>query len=153
MPLAPVFRFFEQPGNLALITPPWLCFVIRSPGAIDMRRGLTIDYTIRWLGLPMGWTSRIVTYHPPGSLVDEQVRGPYRLWRHHHDFEETPSGTIIRDRVEYALPLGPLGETAHWAFVRRQLLDIFNFRQRAVAKRLGVECATLAPPSIRRRDR
>ena len=35
-----------------------------------------------------------------------------------------------------ALPLGPLGELAHAAFVRRDLQRIFDYRARAVAERL-----------------
>jgi ligand-binding SRPBCC domain-containing protein len=34
----------------------------------------------------------------------------------------------MRDRVEYELPLGPLGELAHLIFVRRRLEHIFAFR-------------------------
>ena len=65
LPVAEVYRAFEDPRNLALITPPWLRFEIRSQGRIEMRRGLHIDYTIRWKGLPMGWTSIISAYDPP----------------------------------------------------------------------------------------
>jgi hypothetical protein len=39
----------------------------------------------------------------------------------------------MRDRVEYALPFGPLGAVAHRLFVARQLDGIFAFRQRIVA--------------------
>jgi ligand-binding SRPBCC domain-containing protein len=40
----------------------------------------------------------------------------------------------MRDRVEYELPLGPLGRIAHTLFVRRQLEAIFDFRARAIAE-------------------
>ena len=35
----------------------------------------------------------------------------------------------MRDRVRYALPLGPLGALAHLLFVRRDLRRIFDFRR------------------------
>jgi ligand-binding SRPBCC domain-containing protein len=43
---------------------------------------------------------------------------------------------VIRDRVRYALPLGPLGRIVHAAFIRRDLERIFDYRERAVAKHL-----------------
>jgi ligand-binding SRPBCC domain-containing protein len=127
------FGLFEDPYNLAKVTPPWLRFQIVSPERIVMRRGANIDYTIRWLGLPFGWRTLITEYDPPKVFVDEQLRGPYRLWRHRHDFRETAAGTIISDRVDYRLPFGFIGDLAHALVVRRQLIGIFRFRQRAIA--------------------
>ena len=150
LPIDRVFGFFESPGNLALITPRWLRFEIRTSGGIHMKRGLNIDYTIRWLGLPLGWTSRITEYDPPRLFVDEQVRGPYRSWHHRHDFFPDGQGTIISDCVAYSLPLGVLGRVAHALTVKWQLLAIFRFRQRAVAKLLEVDCTTIEAPVIRR---
>jgi ligand-binding SRPBCC domain-containing protein len=63
--------------------------------------------------------------------VDEQVRGPYRLWRHVHRFEADGDATKMIDEVHYALPLAPIGEIAHF-IVRAQLDRIFDFRARAV---------------------
>lgn len=115
-----------------------------------MRAGLTIDYTIRWLGIPMGWTSLITEYAPPASFTDEQVRGPYRLWHHRHAFVPDGDGTIISDHVRYSLPFGPLGRIAQALLVKHQLLGIFRYRQRAVARMLNVECTGIEEPAIRR---
>ena len=61
------------------------------------------------------------------------MRGPYRLWHHTHTFEPDGDGTLMRDVVRYALPLGPLGELAHALLVRRDLDRIFDFRRDTVA--------------------
>lgn len=126
------FAFFEDPRNLSRITPPWLNFRIRTPEPLIMRLGAEFDYTIRWLGLPLPWKTLITAYEPPRRFVDEQARGPYRLWRHTHTFEETPDGTKVLDHVAYALPFGPLGKLAHWLAVRRQLEEIFAYRRRVL---------------------
>ena len=68
--------------------------------------------------MPVRWLTRIEEWHPGRSFVDAQIRGPYRLWHHTHTFEQAAGGTLVRDRVRYALPLGALGEVAHRAFVR-----------------------------------
>ncbi len=65
--------------------------------------------------------------------MDAQLRGPYSIWEHTHTFEAAgEAATVIADRVRYALPLGPLGELAHRAFVRRDLERIFDHRAAAV---------------------
>lgn len=132
-----VFAFFADPSNLERITPPSLRFAIVTPGPIPMRAGTVIDYRLRLLGVPFAWRTLIESYEPGRSFVDVQVRRPYRLWRHLHEIEERPAGTLVKDRVEYALPLGPLGRIAHGLFVRRQLDRIFDFRSVAIAEIFG----------------
>jgi ligand-binding SRPBCC domain-containing protein len=136
-PLPEVFAFFAQPRNLEAITPPWLRFAVLTPEPIAMAPGALIAYRLVLHGLPVRWLTRIETWEPGRLFVDRQVRGPYRLWHHRHEFEPHPRGTLVRDRVRYALPLGPLGAAAHEAFVRRDLDRIFNYRRLAVARALG----------------
>ncbi len=76
-------------------------------------------------------------WEPGRAFVDPQVCGPYRLWRHQHDFAPIGAQTIVRDRVRYALPLSRFGELAHVVFVRRDLERIFEFRRQAVSQLLG----------------
>ncbi|MGA2133691.1 MAG: SRPBCC family protein [Bryobacteraceae bacterium] len=135
--LQDAFQFFEDPHNLARITPPWLNFRITSPEPIRMRRGAEIAYQIRWLGLPLNWRTIITEYEPPFFFVDEQAAGPYTLWRHRHDFKPSEKGALVFDRVDYALPLGPLGRIAHALAVRQQLWKIFDYRQKALGEILA----------------
>ena len=81
----------------------------------------------------MRWQARITDWEPPVGFVDEQVRGPYRLWRHAHRFHDGGEGTIIEDTVHYRLPFAPLGDFFH-PLVRLQLERIFRFRQSAVRR-------------------
>jgi ligand-binding SRPBCC domain-containing protein len=127
-PLRDLFPFFEEPGNLALITPPGLGFRLLTPSPIVMKVGTLIDYTIRVSGVRLRWTTLITTYNPPYEFVDEQLRGPYAFWFHRHLFKPVPGGTEMTDSVHYALPLGPLGALAHLLFVKRQLRGIFGYR-------------------------
>ena len=43
-------------------------------------------------------------------------------------------GVFVDDVVEYELPFGPLGAIAHALFVRRQLRQIFDYRELAVER-------------------
>lgn len=132
-----VFAFFADARNLERLTPPSLRFEILRPDEIRMRAGATIDYRLRISGVPIRWRTVIETWEPPLRFIDVQRRGPYAAWRHTHTFDETSDGTRMRDRVEYALPLGPLGHLVHRLFVARQLDDIFAFRERVVGELLA----------------
>ena len=145
------FAVFEDPYNLARITPSSLRFQVTTPHRVQMRAGAEIEYTIRWLGLPMRWKTLIVEYNPPHLFIDEQAKGPYKLWRHRHTFESTAQGTKVGDHVEYALPLGPLGELAHALVVKRQLLGIFNYRQAELSKLLDGNAVQTVRPYVESR--
>lgn len=147
-PVNEVFKFFENPRNLGRITPPELGFHVTTPGEIEMRQGARIDYTIRWLALPIKWRTLITEYTPPFSFVDEQVKGPYTLWRHRHEFREVEGGTVISDCVRYELPFGPLGRIAHAIIVGKQLRRTFSYRQRAIAKILALPGIRFTEPGI-----
>ncbi len=136
-PLEEVFEFFARAGNLERITPPWLRFGLITPEPIEMRAGALIDYRLRVRGVPLRWRTRIDNWQENTRFVDRQLRGPYRLWHHTHEFERAGEGTLVRDRVDYALPLGPLGELAHRVVVKHDLRRIFDYRHAAVARLLG----------------
>jgi ligand-binding SRPBCC domain-containing protein len=134
---AETFSVFENPYNLAKITPSWMNFKVVSKNAVEMRAGAEIEYTISWLGLPIHWKTRILEYEPPQRFVDSQEGGPYALWRHTHTFTASDEGTLVRDHVDYALPFAALGQLAHSLIVKRQLLQIFGYRQKQLSRMFG----------------
>ena len=127
-----VFAFFADAANLERITPGSLHFEIRSPQPIAMHAGATIDYDLALFGLRFRWRTLIESFDPEAGFVDVQTKGPYRSWRHTHQFSDAPGGTLVRDRVEYELPFGPLGEIVRRLFVARQIRRIFDFRRAAI---------------------
>jgi ligand-binding SRPBCC domain-containing protein len=137
LPLPRAFAFYGDALNLEAITPPWLGFEVTTPQPVEMRAGTLLDYRLKLHRVPVRWRTRIEVWEPPRRFVDVQLSGPYSLWEHTHEFELAGEGaTLIRDRVRYALPLGPLGELAHQLFVRRDVEGIFDYRREAVAARL-----------------
>ena len=135
--IAEAFEFYSDARNLERITPPWLGFAVTTAEPIEMGVGTSIEYRLRLHRVPVNWRTRIEAWEPPRRFVDVQVKGPYALWEHTHTFEEDgPGATIIRDRVRYAIPFGPLGELANRLLVRRDLRQIFDYRREAVAREL-----------------
>ncbi len=127
-PLGLVFRFFSDAENLGRITPPWMDFQLRTPTPIEMKSGTVIDYRIRLAGFPVRWRTRIDRWDARIGFVDVQESGPYRHWEHFHEFEGIGGGVLVKDRVVYGLPLGPLGRAAHAVAVRATLAAIFDYR-------------------------
>lgn len=142
LPRAEVFSFFADPRNLEAITPAFLRFSILPPVPWSLDVDSRIDYRLSLFGVPFRWRTRIAAWVPGVRFVDVQERGPYALWHHTHTFADEGGGTRVSDRVEYQLPLGPLGEVAHPVLVRRTLARIFDHRQERVAALLGAASGT-----------
>jgi ligand-binding SRPBCC domain-containing protein len=136
-PVAEVFGFFGNAWNLDALTPPWLHFRILTPQDAVMRAGALVEYNLRWRGIPLNWLTEISTWEPPHRFVDRQLRGPYRQWVHEHTFEERDSGTLVRDRVDYAIPGGIVEPLLHRLIVGGDVRKIFDFRQQKLRERFG----------------
>jgi ligand-binding SRPBCC domain-containing protein len=125
--------FFSSPQNLKRITPPYMGFNIKFDLPEKMYEGLMIEYSVKpVLGIPMTWITEIKTVKDNLFFVDEQRKGPYKIWHHEHHFKEVEGGIEMTDIVSYELPLGILGKFAHVLFVKKQLEGIFNFRIKMV---------------------
>jgi ligand-binding SRPBCC domain-containing protein len=154
-----VFPFFADARNLEAITPPLLRFEVVTPGEIPMRVGTLIQYRLTLRGIGVNWLTSIQEWDPPWRFVDVQVRGPYALWHHTHEFAAAPDGesTIMCDTIRYAVGFGPFGALAARAFVHRDVASIFDFRRDAVVPALMALSAGVAgaaprdPPASRKR--
>ncbi len=124
------WKFFSSPQNLSKITPEYLGFNITSPFIKpEMYAGQIITYTVRpLLNIPLYWMTEITQVKRLEFFIDEQRRGPYKLWHHQHHFEETKEGVLMTDIVHYQISELMLGSIVHPLFVKKQLKDIFDFR-------------------------
>lgn len=132
--LKEVFPFFAEAQHLEMLTPDFLHFRILTPLPMELRTGSIIDYHLRLFTVPFRWRTLIEVFEPPHRFIDTQIRGPYRVWRHLHTFQSIPGGTRVYDRVEYALPCGPVGRLTHHLVVRRLLEEIFAYRRQRLAE-------------------
>ena len=121
--------FFSSPTNLKVITPSYMGFEVKTEVPEKMYEGLMIEYRVRpLLGIPMNWITEITHVKEHQFFVDEQRKGPYRIWHHEHHFETVDNGVLMSDIVSYELPYGILGKIAHPILVQRKLNEIFDFR-------------------------
>lgn len=119
-PFESVWSFHASVDGLEAVTPRWLDLRVESavtadgqPTAGELTEGDEVRLSIRPFGIGprQSWTSRIRRRERTDEsavFVDEMLDGPFPRWHHTHRFEARPDGTMMTDRVEYELPLGPL---------------------------------------------
>jgi ligand-binding SRPBCC domain-containing protein len=129
-----VFEFFSDAFNLEKLTPPWLQFRVVTATPIRMQEGTEIEYRLKIRGIPVRWRSRMSVWDPPHRFVDEQLRGPYRLWIDEHRFIEDSGGTSCEDSVQYS-PLG--GALINKLLVERDVKQILAYRSERLQEMYG----------------
>lgn len=98
-PVEMVADFHSHSAAMAAITPPPIIVQVHQAPE-QLAEGDEMDFTL-WLGpLPVHWAARFEDV-TASSFVDRQVRGPMRLWRHHHRFVAVDEHTTdVLDDVE-----------------------------------------------------
>jgi ligand-binding SRPBCC domain-containing protein len=74
--------------------------------------GEEVTWKARHFGVVWTMTSRITELDAPTRFVDEQVRGPFRRFRHEHRFEPEDEVTLMSDLIAFDAPFGPVGRAA-----------------------------------------
>lgn len=103
-----VYAFHEDPRNISKISPSSLR-VERVECSVPARAGGEFRLRVRQFGLPLEWIGVWEEAVPHGKLLDGARKSPFRHWRHGHLFRPEGAGTLMTDRVEYALNAGSLG--------------------------------------------
>ncbi len=130
-----VFGFHESPAALKQLIPPWENMqVVESPGSI--KTGSKVVLAGRVGPLSVQWVALHTEYDPPHLFADRQEAGPFAWWYHrHHCLDAGDGSTLLRDEVEYAVPLGLVGRLFGGWFIRRKLQRMFDYRHE-VTRRL-----------------
>jgi ligand-binding SRPBCC domain-containing protein len=134
-----VWDFFSNPNKLHLITPPYMKFKVISKEKTErIYKGQVIEYTVKpILGIPLYWMTEITEVKDKTLFIDEQRKGPYKLWKHQHFFKEIPGGVEMTDLVHYRPPLWMIGSMANRLFLKKQLNRIFEYRYKKVEEIFG----------------
>jgi ligand-binding SRPBCC domain-containing protein len=129
-----VFAFHEQPDALTRLVPPW-----EETRVLERKGGLETGARTVLLTKIGPIEQKIVAVHTAyekGRMFqDTIVEGPFARWVHTHTMEpDGEGGTWLIDRIEYELPLGPLGALFGGAFARRKLEKMFEWRHEVTKK-------------------
>jgi uncharacterized protein len=131
-PRALVFRWHERPEALLDLMPlhRWVRIEQQVGGVRDGGRVTIVTgagpFCLRWEARHFGFIQ-------DQQFCDEQLRGPFALWRHTHRFEAMgPDQTVYEDRVEYKLPGGTIVNWLSAPVVQRLLTRMFEWRHQVV---------------------
>ncbi|WP_265110578.1 SRPBCC family protein [Halosolutus halophilus] len=117
VPLEEVWEFHSRLSGLEALTPDWMGLrverVIGPDGEPDPDRleaGSEVDLSMRPFGVGprQHWTSIITERERDEGMAyfrDEMVHGPFDRWVHTHAFYADGDETVLRDHVDYELPL------------------------------------------------
>lgn len=164
LPVSPTeaFAWHGRRGVFERLAPPWqtLEAVQRNAGLTDGSKRI---FRIRQGPASITWRARHEPL-PDGSLgfVDVQEAGPFASWRHEHRFEAvrqgeeqgeeeataSPGGRMV-DRIEYRLPLGPLGDLVAQGRIADDLDALFAWRHHVTWHDLRLHARTAATESGR----
>ena len=84
-------------------------------GLIGM--GDEVTWEARHFGVRQRLTVRVTAFDRPRHFQDIMISGAFKSMVHDHEFAEHPTGTLMRDRFEFASPLGILGKIADGLFL------------------------------------
>ncbi|MBN1868829.1 TIGR01777 family oxidoreductase [Candidatus Sumerlaeota bacterium] len=129
-PIETVFDWHRRPGAFERLAPPWQRVrVLEKEG--DISDSDLLAFEIRQGPIPLRWIAVHEGFSEPIRFCDRQVKGPFASWKHIHQFHpDGPKRTVLADRVEYEMPLGPLGALVDRFYLRGVLHNMFEFRHR-----------------------
>ncbi|MFT4921430.1 MAG: ligand-binding SRPBCC domain-containing protein [Haloarculaceae archaeon] len=120
-PFEDVWEFHSNERGLVALTPDWMNIEIESvrgpdgdPSPEVLEAGSVVESSVRPFGVGprQAWVSEIVARNREAGAAyfrDTMGDGPFREWTHTHMFYADDGSTVVRDRVEYELPLGEVG--------------------------------------------
>jgi ligand-binding SRPBCC domain-containing protein len=124
-----LFAFHELPDAFVRLGPPGESIRIIQV-APNLNTGSRTIIDIRIAFLYVRFESLHTAYDPPHSFEDQQVRGPFRSWRHRHIVEPHPDGAVLIDDIDYTPPFGILGRIIDPIAIKPRLRKVFAFRHR-----------------------
>jgi ligand-binding SRPBCC domain-containing protein len=123
-----VFAFHELPDALERLTPPWAgSRVIEHAAALGVGARTVCGIRVA----PFVWARTELVHtacERPRFFVDEQVRGPFRRWRHEHRVEPAEDGARLVDIVDVEPPFGLLGRALAPLLILPRLRKLFAYR-------------------------
>jgi ligand-binding SRPBCC domain-containing protein len=132
------WNFFSKPDNLKKIMPEGTRFITSPLNGAPLYAGQIIKYKLHTrFGVTIEWISEIVEVEEKKYFIDEQLKGPFKYWRHQHFFIEIPGGIIMTDIIQYRCRLGFAAAFINALYFRRRVNQIYDHRAEQLVKLFG----------------
>lgn len=132
---APIERVFDLARSIDLHTHSTSSTGERAVGGVTaglIGPGQEVTWRARHFGVWQTLTVRVTAFERPTHFADAMLRGTFRHMEHHHHFEASTGGTIMRDVFTFESPLGILGRIADRLFLGRYMGSFLVERNRVI---------------------
>ena len=102
----------------------------KTSGLLEL--GDTVTWEATHFLIRQQLTVVISEYDRPNFFRDTMQRGIFKHFDHDHYFEQTSSGTRMRDTFEYSSPLRLIGRVAEMLFVTRHIRKLLVVRNELI---------------------
>ena len=128
-----LFDFLLRPANVQRISDPRLGLVFETAPEI-VGSGSRIAFKVQAYGVVQKLEHEVVIVERPRLIVEEQVKGPMKAWRHEHHLESKDDGVRMIDRVIFEPPGGMLGFLVKESTILDSLEDGFIHREQELRR-------------------
>ena len=95
-----LFDWHARPGAFGRLLPPWQRATL-GRSALELVDGSRMEFGLRKGPFKFRWVAEHSEVEPGRRFVDTQVNGPFRRWRHAHEFLQREAGASkLLDRIE-----------------------------------------------------
>ncbi len=132
---APIERVFDLARSIDLHTNSTSSTGERAIAGVTsglIGPGQEVTWRARHFGVWQSLTVRVTVFERPTHFADAMLRGAFRSMEHHHYFEQSGSGTTMRDVFSFQSPLGILGRIADFLFLTRYMKSFLIERNRVI---------------------
>jgi ligand-binding SRPBCC domain-containing protein len=132
---APIERVFDLARSIDLHTHSTSSTGERAVEGVTsglIGPGQEVTWRARHFGIWQSLTVRITAFERPTHFADVMLRGAFHRMEHHHHFEPSSGGTLMRDVFTYESPLGILGRVADLVFLERYMRSFLIERNRVL---------------------
>jgi hypothetical protein len=135
------FEWHCRPGAFGRLAPPWEAVELVETAPVEDRSRTC--FRLRIGPFRKLWVAEHRDIQPGLQFCDVQLRGPFARWQHTHRMQpHGPNRCLLSDRIEYALPLGFLGQLFGGRLIQRQLERSFLFRHEVTKRDLQFHAAS-----------
>lgn len=172
-PVEDVFAFFADPDNLLallppreqarietvdLVPPPRRASGAKSASAAGNGSRITLSFRpFPLCPVRVRWQAEISDFAWNERFCDRQIKGPFASWTHCHYVRRIDAievdVTLVTDVVEYKVPFGPIGALVHRLFLRKQIENMFAYRQAQLATIFPRKAPSASVPAPSRVER
>lgn len=132
MPVSPqeLWEFHSSVDALTKLSPPGASVKVLSQD-LEVRNGALHLLSIRRGLIPLRWEALISDVVPDRQFRDTAVKSPFKTWSHLHEFLHHPSGSLLRDTVDFSFYL-PFLEPV----LAKDVTRLFHHRHRVTSEML-----------------